>query len=552
MRRTIKKASSKPTGPCTLCGVKTASSWRRIPSTVPEAAGQSSCNACYVFVLKRHKDDEESVPLALEVCRASKRSRAAMLQAEDGDDADDEEEETEDEMGMGGLNLDSGSPGSSAATPTQAAAQQLASELSGELQALQQACWHVSHDPQAAHLAHGYAGQLPGPHPERLGALPAVWLLLPAGDRPPQPAGALLLSVQLPPRSLAADAQRVLLDTGAGLQTAMRVVVYCRYTGQVLQRRDWVQRDESCLYTHPRHQVPAWDSSEGWKLLFPETASDTAQARLFTGLVSQYGASVAAAAPPTFLVGGGGINHHGEGSSTSTAEPSSPQGQQAHQPWQTPMQQLQQQSPPPALQQQQQRQQAVWRHTLPLSEEHSSRGHMPPIADGPVPHGGQWGQQSLPAHWTAPQLHTPAAASFRQMLDSLDQPPQPHLQDMQQQQPQVQQPRLQDMQPQRQLQQPQPQQPQQQQPAQPQWQRPQQQALVPGSLAGGSGIFRTGSLEPLLVCPDVNRTGAFGDTRLAADLLTSTPMELLDEELLHWIVNLGSGTAPGGSLPFTP
>ncbi len=113
-------------GPCQLCGAKTASSWRHIPSTIPEAAGLSSCecrlcclcccaarclqcrrsaqsglggawqgstaaathlhllhsaaplppgNACYVYILKRVKDDEDSAPAALEACRSGKRAR---------------------------------------------------------------------------------------------------------------------------------------------------------------------------------------------------------------------------------------------------------------------------------------------------------------------------------------------------------------------------------------------------------------------------------------------------------------------------------------------
>lgn len=113
-------------------------------------------------------------------------------------------------------------------------------------------------------LQQGYTAKLPGAFPEQLAALPAVWLLLPGADQPPQPAGALLVRVQLPPAILPAEAQQVLLHTRKGLQPALRLAVYCRYTGQLLQWRDWLERDESALYAHPRHPVPAWDSRWVW------------------------------------------------------------------------------------------------------------------------------------------------------------------------------------------------------------------------------------------------------------------------------------------------
>lgn len=114
--------------------------------------------------------------------------------------------------------------------------------------------------PLALYAQFNAACRLPGPHPAQLGVLPAVWLLLPGTDRVPQPAGALLLGVWLPPAILPADAQEVLLRTGTGLLPALRVLAYCRQTGQVLQWRDWVQCDEHALYTHPRYEVPTWDS----------------------------------------------------------------------------------------------------------------------------------------------------------------------------------------------------------------------------------------------------------------------------------------------------
>ena len=103
-------------------------------------------------------------------------------------------------------------------------------------------------------------GQLPGAHPELLGALPTVWLLLPGAGRVPQPAGALLLSVQLPLPGLHAEAQAVLLGAGKGLERAVRLLVYCPQAGRLLQRREWLQRNEHALYLHPRYRVPTWDS----------------------------------------------------------------------------------------------------------------------------------------------------------------------------------------------------------------------------------------------------------------------------------------------------
>ncbi|PRW20942.1 type IV conjugative transfer system coupling [Chlorella sorokiniana] len=117
----------------------------------------------------------------------------------------------------------------------------------------------------------------------------------------PRPVGVLLLSVQLPPSFLAPAAQRVLLHAHAGLETALRVLVYCRYTGELLQWRDWVLRDESSLYMHPRHHVPAWDSSDGWQLLFPEPSSNTTEAESFSSIVDMAGAApVAPPTPPSF------------------------------------------------------------------------------------------------------------------------------------------------------------------------------------------------------------------------------------------------------------
>ncbi len=95
---------------------------------------------------------------------------------------------------------------------------------------------------------------------DQLGVLPALWLLLPGTDCMPQPAGALLLSVHLPPAILPVDAQRLLPTNGTGLVRALLLRVYCPCTGQPLQKRGWLQRDERALYEHPHYHVPAWDS----------------------------------------------------------------------------------------------------------------------------------------------------------------------------------------------------------------------------------------------------------------------------------------------------
>lgn len=105
-------------GPCRLCGAKVATSWRRLPSTVPQAAGTMACetaleaggtawclqlhlqtsaplslavlllpsrgqpsaiplgpagNPCFVYLSKRAKDEPEALDEALALCRAAKR-----------------------------------------------------------------------------------------------------------------------------------------------------------------------------------------------------------------------------------------------------------------------------------------------------------------------------------------------------------------------------------------------------------------------------------------------------------------------------------------------
>ena len=106
---------------------------------------------------------------------------------------------------------------------------------------------------------------------------------------------------------------------------------------------------------------------------------------------------------------------------------------------------------------------------------------------------------------TFPQPELLAAGSFRQMAESLQQQQQLLLQQQQQ-----------------------------------------QQFAAAGGMAGGGGS------SSLLALTDFHPTGLPNDSRLATDLLCSTPLELLDDEMLRWIVNLGSSAAPDGTLPFLP
>ena len=102
--------------------------------------------------------------------------------------------------------------------------------------------------------------RLPGGRTELLGAMPAVWLLLPGTGEEPQAAGALMARVQLPPPWLQPDAQHALLQAGKGLDWTLRVLVYGRQGGAAMLRRDWLLQAERRLYLHPRYRVPTWDS----------------------------------------------------------------------------------------------------------------------------------------------------------------------------------------------------------------------------------------------------------------------------------------------------
>lgn len=75
-----------------------------------------------------------------------------------------------------------------------------------------------------------------------------------------RPVGVLLVEVQLPAAGLGFEAQQALLATGQRLQPALRLVVYCSLTGQLLRRRDWVRQEECILERHPRHRIMAWNS----------------------------------------------------------------------------------------------------------------------------------------------------------------------------------------------------------------------------------------------------------------------------------------------------
>lgn len=115
-------------------------------------------------------------------------------------------------------------------------------------------------------------------HPELLGAAPALWVLRPGAPSLPQPAGLLLLSLRAPQA-----AQAALLQPGGGQEPALCLLTYSTQDGRLLQWRRRVQRAEHALHVHPRFHVPAWDSGDGWTLLFPDPTIDMAQAQLFAG-----------------------------------------------------------------------------------------------------------------------------------------------------------------------------------------------------------------------------------------------------------------------------
>ena len=114
--------------------------------------------------------------------------------------------------------------------------------------------------PRPCSLQFNAVAQLPGVQPRLLGVVPAVWVLLSGAPQLPQPAGALLLNVQLPPPGLASEVQAVLLQVGKGLESSLRLAVYNAQDGRLLRCRDRLQRCEYVFHLHPRFRVPAWDS----------------------------------------------------------------------------------------------------------------------------------------------------------------------------------------------------------------------------------------------------------------------------------------------------
>lgn len=116
-------------GPCQLCGAAVATSWRKLPATVPQAVGTMACeraagaggtqpvrpaawhlpgatsthpatpvsgsqhshilcyhagNPCYVYLSKRAKDEPETLDEALALCRAAKRPCRSVGNASSG------------------------------------------------------------------------------------------------------------------------------------------------------------------------------------------------------------------------------------------------------------------------------------------------------------------------------------------------------------------------------------------------------------------------------------------------------------------------------------
>ncbi len=101
--------------------------------------------------------------------------------------------------------------------------------------------------------------------PTPLGAAPSVWLLQAdagaAGLVPvPLPAGVLLLRVHQAPAGLTPEAQQMMLSLGRGLQSSLRLLVYSRRDGLLLQSRDWVPATQHDMAPHPRFGLPCWDS----------------------------------------------------------------------------------------------------------------------------------------------------------------------------------------------------------------------------------------------------------------------------------------------------
>ncbi|KAL4431726.1 hypothetical protein ABPG77_002942 [Micractinium sp. CCAP 211/92] len=167
--------------------------------------------------------------------------------------------------------------GSSAGTPCPAAQQRravqggcpapgpgLTSAASGSgMDWLREAAWQAAHDPEAATqallTAWRSASIQPGFDPRSgtptpLGAAPAIWLLLPhsAPDAVPLPAGVLLLGIHPPePRSPGCSQLS---------RPCLRLLVYCRHDGSLLQLWGGAVGLEALMTPHPRFGLPCWDS----------------------------------------------------------------------------------------------------------------------------------------------------------------------------------------------------------------------------------------------------------------------------------------------------
>ncbi|KAL4431724.1 hypothetical protein ABPG77_002940 [Micractinium sp. CCAP 211/92] len=204
-----------------------------------------------------------------------------------------------------------------------AAAAPAAGRGSPGLEGLREAAWRAAEDPKLAADAmmtawrHGYALpglKLPGVSPTPLGAAPSVWLLQAdagaAGMVPvPLPAGVLLLRVHQAPAGLTPEAQQMMLSLGRGLQSSLRLLVYSRRDGLLLQSRDWVPATQHDMAPHPRFGLPCWDSGEGWYLLFPDPSIERHQAELFCATLRAYGVAPQAPQLPTSPMGSPSFPH---------------------------------------------------------------------------------------------------------------------------------------------------------------------------------------------------------------------------------------------------
>ncbi|KAL4440390.1 hypothetical protein ABPG75_003391 [Micractinium tetrahymenae] len=198
-----------------------------------------------------------------------------------------------------------------------AAAAPAADRGSPSLERLREAAWRAAEDPKTAADAmmaawrHGYSLpglKLPGVSSTPLGAAPAIWLLQGEADASnacllPLPAGVLLLRVQQPPAGLTPEAQQLMLSMGRGLESSLRLLVYSRRDGSLLQSKDWVAAVQCPLAPHPRFGLPCWDSGDGWQLLFPEPQIERCQAELFTATLRAFGAAPPAPAVPASPMG---------------------------------------------------------------------------------------------------------------------------------------------------------------------------------------------------------------------------------------------------------